>query len=303
MDEQLQSFPNNQETQCIHVNGQAAALLYEPVHHVFKHLTSIVLPVMPQSTASAGRCDCCGRNASQFGGEFFIGKDGYGTVYQHCAACESFNVGDIDILGIERNEKILPDGTKIGVAHKFGMMSGSGCLVESDGSVTVFTPPGTYKKLPESFLTKFNVISCTAPEQIRHISQMELKFPLVYIANFGRKTTALITGLRYSYSRNRIVMCTDDGNESATEALNTFDLDAIMSIVAMKETVSNVLWNEFKRQVSLLASGSSSPAKFTSYIEKIPASAMSSLLCIYRQLPIDPHQRLALLRQVEKIAS
>lgn len=270
-----------------------------PVQTVFLHLSHIVRHALPEAIHFEGKCSCCGRGAHEFDFEGYPGKDGYKVPYVNCAACESFNVGDINVLGIERGKVIHPDGSETGVSHKFGMLAGSGCLIDSAGKTVVFMPPGTYKKIPQSFLDKFTVIPCTTGQQITHINKMDLIFPVIYIQDFGKKTKSLIRGLRYSSSRSQIVVCTDEGNSSTNEAQNTFNLDALVEIATIRNSLKNTLWAEFRKQVYSLCFGSQTPLDFTAYMQK---QNHDGLLAIYRLLPIDPHQRMAWLRLVDKVS-
>lgn len=272
-------------------------ILLHPVAVVFRHLTSIVSHMLPDPVETSSNCDCCGRPAADFEFKGYQGKNGYGVSYLHCNACESFNVGDVDVLGIDKNLKILPDGTKTGVSHKFGMFAGSGCIVDSAGKVVFFAPPGSYKKLPESFLEKFEVIQCTTGGQMMHLQAMDLSYPIIYIQDFGKKTKSLITGLRYSSSKNHIVICTDDGNTSFNQEHNTVDLSNILKLVSEVSGLKRSAWKEFRRQISLLSYGGSSPEDFTKYMSK----QEPQVLTIYRLLPIDPHQRISMLRLVESM--
>lgn len=269
-----------------------------PVQAVFKHLTSVLEHQLPEHVRHEGPCNCCGSPAENFDYKGYPGRDGYKTKYIHCAACESFNLSDIHIVGIERNRVEHPDGSVTGVGHKFGMLSGSGCIVTASGRVVIFTPPGTYKKLPDSFLNRFEVLSCTIGGHIEYLSKAELDFPLVYIQNFGRKTKELINGLRWSHSRSAIVICTDDGNSSSSEQVNTIDLDSLITISVLKKKLPNAVWNSFVGAFRRLSYGVDTPEIFTQKMKKIDSE---DLMKIYRLFPLDPHQRLAILLQVEKI--
>jgi hypothetical protein len=272
--------------------------IMHPIQHVFTHLTSAVKHLLPAPTPIDGHCSCCGRAANEFGFEGYSGFDSYKMPYIHCAACESFVVGDIDTLGIERGKSQHADGSVTGVPHKFGMLAGSGTIIDHDGNTVVFMPPGTYTKMPPSFLKRFHVIACTTGQQITHINKMNLVFPVVYIQDFGKKTKALINGLRYSPSRSQLIICTDNGNSSTSEFLNTINLDVVVEIASIRKTLKNTLWNDFKRQIYLLCYGSQSPTEFTVFMQK---ETNKPLMAIYRNLPIDPHKRLELLRLVDKV--
>lgn len=269
-----------------------------PVQTLFEHLTQIVSHALPSPEHYEGKCSCCGRDASEFGYQAYRGEDGYKTPYMHCAACESFNVGDINVLGIERNETTLPDGSKSGVSHKFGMLAGTGALIQSDGSVTVFTPQGTYKKLPESFLSRFNVVECSSFKQITHLANIDLQYPLLYIQDFGKKTKQLITGLRYSLSAEAVIACSDNGNSSTTEFINTFDLNVVSKIVDIAQAMPLSLFKSFKAQLAAMCLGGKTPEEFSDFMHD---KGTDEMMGIYRLLPRCPHSRLAIMDMVLKI--
>lgn len=268
--------------------------LPSPIDAVYKHLTSILSHRLCESTFTDLPCDCCKRPASEFNHACYRGIDCYGKTYQFCAGCESFNLTDISIMGIERNEKTLPSGEKTGVSHRFGMMAGSGAIITATGRVLFFSPPGTYKKLPKSFLERFDVIETTENKQLSAFNDPTLDYPLIYIQNFGKKTPALISGLRWSYSRSAVVICTDNGNPSTEIAKNTINIDLISAALAMAKKLKNS--NAFKMNVRALCSGAKSPLEFTDYLNKNP-----ECIAIFRLLPLDPHLRLSILSRMDSL--
>lgn len=267
-----------------------------PVSHVFENLTSIIAHCFESPIETAESCTSCGRPAAEFGFVGFEGIGSYDMPYIHCSACHSFYIGDIETLGVERRSK-----KGVSVAHKFGMMAGTGCLIQSNGKVTVFSPKGTFDKLPVSFLERFEVIECTSYEQIGHLVKMKLNFPLVYIEDFGKKTTDLITGLRWSYSRNKIIVCTDEGNTSITESMNTLDLDCLADIAVSSNKVPFSLWNKFKSELAKLYSGNVSPLGFTDSLKKLASGDGARLIDIYRKFPTDPHVRKMMIKKIDKV--
>lgn len=267
--------------------------LQHPVQVIFDNLTHILEHALPASKESNAPCDCCGRNSAVFGNKIHAVKDSYKTDCMHCSACESFNVSDIDIMGVE---SVRRGGNKVG--HKFGMMSGSGCVVTASGHVVLFTPPGTYIKLPPALLSQFNVVECTIGGQLEYLNKTSLDYPLVYIQNFGRKTYSLIQGLRWSLSRKALVVCTDDGNDSTQEAVNTIDLDKLIEINEIRQVLPKKIWTDFKTAMQRLSRGDDTPEVFTEKFKKLNSD---ELLKIYRLLPLDPHQRLAIISQLDKI--
>lgn len=268
-----------------------------PVETLYEHLTHILEHALPPFEHFDGACSCCGREAKEFNYEAYSGKE-YGVTYRHCKACELFKVTDIEVMGIERSEKVLADGTKTGVGHKFGMFAGTGALIQADGTVTLFTPPGTYKKLPESLLSRFDVKECSEYKQIVMVAAMELAYPVLYVKNFGKKTRQLVTGLRYSLNEQSVVACTDSGNCSTTISVNTLDLAAIREIVALAGPIPLSEFKGFKTKISALSYGGINPGQFTTWMRDKGTDAM---LAIYRLLPKDPHVRLSWMDLVLKI--
>ena len=269
-----------------------------PVKTLYEHVTHIVAHALPAPEHFEGKCSCCGRDAADFDYQAYSGKDGYGVPYMHCQACEVFNVGDIDVMGIERNETLLDDGTKTGVPHKFGMLAGSGVLIQNNGKVTIFTPPGTYKKLPDAFLSKFAVVECSTLKQVALIAKMDLVYPLLYIQDFGKKTRQLVTGLRYSLSENAVIACTDDGNTATTQFQNTLDLKKVAEIVSLAESMTLSVFKAFKTQIAALCLGGRTPEEFSEWMRD---KGTEDMLQIFKLLPKDPHLRLSIMDMVNKI--
>jgi len=266
-----------------------------PVETLFEHLTHIVAHKLPEPIHHEGDCDCCGRPASEFGFKAYAGIDSSRLPYIRCAACECFFVGDVEVLGVERLTKGRKGQPGNKVSHKFGMMAGSGALIESNGSVTFFTPPGTYKKLPNSFLERFSVIECSSFKQMPVVLGMNLTHPLLYVQDFGKKTYDLITGLRYSVSESAVIPCTDNGATAFSEPLNTLNLERVRRLLSLSDAMKLSEFSELQKNIERLCLGRITPKQFTEYMGK---KATDEMMAIYQALPCDPHMRLRLLKLV-----
>lgn len=264
--------------------------MQHPIDLVYRHLTSILEPFLGDKVETKASCTCCSRPAEQFGFAGYVGRDSYKQPFVHCPACRSFTVTDIDTMGVER----LAAGVPVG--QKFGMWVGVGWVHELEpGRSTLLAPPGVYAKLPASFLRRVNTIEITESGHLNWLAN-NATFPLVYIRSFGRKTKELISGLTISPSPRQLVVCSDDGLDSITRVTATIDLPAAQGLSEQMSALSNAEQSAFSALVRDLASGRVSPLKATESIKKQPY--LGELL---RLLPVDPHQRLQIMRLTAKL--
>ncbi|MND11799.1 hypothetical protein D3C87_703140 [compost metagenome] len=262
-----------------------------PVQLVFDHLTHIVAHAMGEPTETDQACTCCGRPAAEFGGKGYAVIDSYSLHQLHCPACQSFFVGDIDIMGVERLAKGTP------ISNKFGMFPGVGwifCLETQQSHL--LAPPGVTKKLPASTMQALNVVEVTEAGHLPFILSLDWPYPLLYIKSFGKKTKALIQGLSISPSRQSLICCCDDGIDALNRVMYTIDIDQASSLATELSELPKASVTLFNQVVMGLASGRMSPKTATETLRDNP-----SVMSLMRQCPVDPHQRLALLRLIRKI--
>lgn len=255
-----------------------------PVQLVFERMTKIVGPAMPEPSHVDKPCSYCGRAPSEFDHKGYSGKDSYKQPISCCPACESFSIGDINIMGVE---SIRGRGNK--VANKFGMWPGVSAVFEVNSNRAVLLPPqGVYDKLPEYFIDRIETIVMPKSERVPWIIK-NLDFPLLYIAEFGKTTSNLIANMRISESPSELMSVSDKGVERI-HASACLEVHACLAGVAKKEV------ELFFTTVRNLATGSLSPRQANTVWSEHPNLATAA-----RALPIDPHQRLSLLSFVRSI--
>ncbi|GAB0154410.1 hypothetical protein [Marinobacterium sp. BA1] len=255
-----------------------------PVELVYQRMTKIVSPAMPLPDHVDEPCSYCGRLAREFGHMGFPGKDGYKQPITCCPACHSFSVGDVDITGIE---SIRGKGNK--VPNKFGMWPGVSAAFEVHSNRAVLlAPQGVYDKLPASFLDMIETHVLPKSSRIPWVVR-NLKFPLVYIADFGKTTSGLIANLRVSESPKEM-LCATDKTVERIDASASLDVFEALSELPKSEV------ELFFTTVRGVALGTITPRKANSVWAEHP-----SLVHAVRTLPIDPHQRLSLLSLVRNM--
>lgn len=255
-----------------------------PVQIVYDSLTRIVAPAMSKPVETQASCSYCGRDAQSFNNQAYEGKDGYKQPLSCCPACESFAIGDINILGIE---SIRGKGNK--VSNKFGMMPGVSAAIEVSTGRAVFLPPkGVYDKLPATFLEQIETHVMPRGARIPWVVE-HVEFPLIYIADFGKSTGQLIKNLAISASPDELLAITDKSVEriNATASLN---VHRHLQGLPKKEVYL------FMTTVRGLALGTTSPRAANQVWAESPDLANAA-----RALPVDPHQRLALLNFIRNL--
>lgn len=268
-------------------NGVSNPIDSHPVEQLYQAITHILDPVLGQVSDFDGCCSYCLRDSSLFGGKAYLGRDSYKRPIALCQCCQSLNVGDTDIMGIERS------GT---VPHKFGMMSGAGCVVElNTGKSVLFAPSGMAKKFPSYFTERINVVVVGQSEQLIWIYKNMPNFPILYISSFGRKTKALIQGLRYSLSSHAVVACNDTDVYSSSASKITTNLDCLMSVIDAYTLLNSKQRTAFELAVTCAAKGFKSPLAITEILRNDP-----DVMDIFRRLPTDPYQRITLISTLKK---
>ncbi|EKP0310094.1 hypothetical protein ACTG16_22420 [Aeromonas sp. 23P] len=262
-----------------------------PVQLVFEHLTKIVEPFMGDAQPSERDCSFCERSASEYGGKAYPIVDAYGMKQNLCPACYSFNVGAIDVLGVERISRGTP------ISNKFGMLPGVGWVFcPATKQHHLLAPAGVTKKLPAATIKALNVVEMTEAGHLPFLLSLDWPYPLLYIRSFGIKTRNLIRGLRLSQSSDALVCCSDDGIDSTNRVLHTIDIKLALALSERLASLSKADVTLFGQIISALAHGRISPSEATSSLKGNQAVIDTIKLC-----PVDPHQRISLLRLVRKI--
>ena len=265
-----------------------------PVQLVFEHLTKVVAHAMGEPSQSEKACTCCGRPASEYGGFAYSIVDHYGVSQLHCPACQSFNVGDKDIMGIERFNR---GNQEAPVSHKFGMMSGVGwvfCLETKQSHL--LAPPGVAEKIPESTKKLLNLVEITQAGHLPFILELGWPYPLLYISSFGKKTKDLINSLSISHSSSALVCCSDDGIDATNRVFHTIDIEIAVELSKRIAELSKADGTLFNNVITSLANGRMTPSDASAALKD-----NQTVIDLIRLCTVDPHQRLALLRLVRKL--
>lgn len=263
-----------------------------PIQIVYDNLTHILSHALGDAAPTNEPCTYCGRSAEEFGKMSYQDKDSYKQPVNLCAPCRSFCVTDIDVMGVERYAAGRKDSP---VGNKFGMLPGTGWVYEFKTKRAVFlAPPGLKKKLPNAFLSQVETIEMTLGGHLEFLST--LSFPLLYIENFGRKTTDLIQGLTVSLSPKNLVCCSDGGISSSTRVDYQIDLIAAKSIIELMKDWDPKTKSGFMTMVTRMAYGRMSPQEATALAQKSP-----DYVAAVKLLPVDPHMRLNILRVIRKL--
>ncbi|EOF6573149.1 hypothetical protein ACK1H1_003870 [Salmonella enterica] len=176
------------------------------------------------------------------------------------------------------------------------MWPGVGALINvQECSSVLFAPPGIIKKLPPLFTEKVNVITATTSQQFDYLFNADLQYPLIYIRDFGRKTYELVRSLRVSYSADALYACCDTLMARTDEASAVINLNQARALHAQMKQLSNSDVNIFIRAVILLADSRISPAEASRIFKT------NNLTHLVRMLPADPHQRIHLLRLLQRV--
>ncbi|WP_249357591.1 hypothetical protein [Citrobacter sp. wls619] len=258
------------------------------VELVYKSLTSVAIPYMPEPETVQGKCSCCERPAEAFGSLGYRFMNSYKQPVMHCPQCQTFFVSAPDILGLETPKKIS--------SQRFGMWPGVGALINiQECSSVLLAPPGVVNKLPPLFFEKVNVVTATAGQQSEYLFNADLRYPLIYIQDFGRKTYDLVRSLRVSHSSNAVYACCDTLTTRTNEAATIINLEQAKALHAQLKNLGKRETNTFIRTVEFLAHGRISPVDASATFKK------NNMAHLVRMLPADPHQRLTLLRILKKV--
>ncbi|EAB8210441.1 hypothetical protein FGH87_26160 [Salmonella enterica] len=262
--------------------------MIHPVEFVYKSLTSMLIPFMPEPENVHGKCSCCERPAEAFGSLGYRFMNSYRQPVMHCLQCQTFFVSAPDILGLESPKKIS--------SQRFGMWPGVGVLINIQKcSPVLLAPPGVVNKLPSLFFEKVNVITATASQQPEYLFNADLRYPFIYIQDFGRKTYELVRSLRISYSSDAVYACCDTLMTHTNEANFIINLEQAKALHAQMKNLGRRETNIFIRTVELLVHGRISPVDASDIFKK------NDMAYLVRMLPADPHQRMTLLRILKKV--
>jgi len=236
-------------------------VMAHPVELVYKSLTSVTIPYMPEPENVQGKCSCCERPAEAFGSLGYRYMNSYKQPVMHCPQCQTFFVSAPDILGLETPKKIS--------SQRFGMWPGVGALINiQECSSVLLAPPGVVNKLPPLFFDKVKVVTATAGQQSEYLFNTNLRYPLIYIQDFGRKTYELVRSLRISYSSDAVYACCDTLTTRTNEATTVINLKQAKALHAQMKSLDKRKVNIFIRTVEFLAHGRISPLEASDTFKK-----------------------------------
>lgn len=169
------------------------------VHNLlFNRLTKLAFLGLPEINTLEGFrqlsgnevCSICRRNLTmqpkQFERLALVGKNSYKQSVTYCVCCAAFFQNNPDVMGIEK-----PKAPNTG--QKFGMMAGSGALIELNTNRTIFfVPEKSAAKFPKSSLEEMErhdieLVRLTQFEQLSHLADLKLNYPVLWINSFGKK--------------------------------------------------------------------------------------------------------------------
>lgn len=260
-----------------------------PIELVYKSLTSIIATNMKPPEHVQENCSCCQRPAEAFD---FLGYkllNSYKQPVMHCPQCQTFFASAPEIMGLEN-----PGRTS---AQKFGMWPGVGAVIDVQAcSAVLLAPPGVVNKLPPPFFDKVNVVTATGSQQPEYLFSADLRYPLIYIRDFGRKTYELVRSLRISYSGDAVYACEDTLMTRTNEITFVLNMNQAKALSEQMKTLNQSEARAFFRTVEFLARGRISPAEASREFLKNNTTHLVGML------PPDPHQRINMIRLLQKVS-
>jgi hypothetical protein len=139
------------------------------------------------------------------------------------------------------------------------------------------------------------LVRITQFEQLTFLSKQDLKYPAVWINNFGRKTDSLIANIKSSNSPESLHMVLDDEVNSSTEVLLKINLPNLIGFAKKYSELKSKA--KFKQAVFELSSGRLPPKGMVAFLEQHEDGKPLMPL-----LPRDPHLRVEFIRLAEKVA-
>ena len=236
-----------------------------------------------------GICSCCQRPAEEFGFQGYKLLNSYRQPVTHCPQCQTFFASVPEIMGLENPRRTS--------AQKFGMWPGVGAIIDIQAcSAVLLAPPGVVNKLPPAFFDKVNVVTATGSQQPEYLFSADLRYPLIYIRDFGRKTYELVRSLRVSYSGDAVYACEDTLMTRTNEITFVLNMNQAKALFEQMKTLNQSEVRAFFRTVEFLARGRISPAEASREFLKNNTTHLVGML------PPDPHQRINMIRQLQKVS-
>ncbi|WP_419533469.1 hypothetical protein [Endozoicomonas sp.] len=234
-------------------------------------------------------CYCCARRSRHWAVPLYESRvDSYIRLeVPICAPCNALFHGSYHYLGIDRGtvEKPIAPG-------KLGLLVGCGLIV-SQTRTLLLANPGWAKRLQSAEQPLFeNVVQASgkaameyAIETIRELPESE--FPLVYIHDIGRKKTELVQQLEYTPSRELIIACSPEPPIKLDMRL----IDDLRSLA----TRDKKTWTTLRLLIIDHCYGRIAPndKPLQIFLANHPQAR-----ALAQRLPVDPHEKLQLMRAV-----
>ena len=231
-------------------------------------------------------CYCCGRPSNDWAVPLYqLRLDSYIQLnVPICAPCNALFHGSYQYMGIEKGTPEKPTA-----AGKLGMLVGCGLLVTQQQKI-LLTNPGWDKRLKTASKPIFEQHQVSGKGALDYALNfiMELgneAFPLLYIADLGRKKAELVANLRLTISRASINICSAD----SAWRLNT----GLMQSIRTMQQHDKAGWKKLEGYIFKSCHGQIAPND-----DGLHAflNTHAEALTIARSLPADPHNKLQLLR-------
>ncbi len=230
-------------------------------------------------------CYCCGRPSSEWAVPLYqLRLDSYLQLdVPICAPCNALFHGSYQYMGIEKGTPEKPTA-----AGKLGMLVGCGLLVTQQQKI-LFTNPGWDKRLKTASKPIFEQHQVSGKGALDYALKLILEledqaFPILYIADLGRKKAELVANLRLTISKASINICSAD----SAWRLNT---GLMQSIRTMQEQDKSG-WKKLSTFIFKGCHGQIAPNDpgVHEFLSDNPEA-----LAIARRLPADPHEKLQIL--------
>ena len=229
-----------------------------PWQFVSRKLTGWLLPHLDYTLMPAGEpCGCCKAPPETWPSKSMAVQytDSYGRDMAICEDCLPLYVSRADLMGVERLARGNP------VPQKFGMLA-SVKVVADQRSVVMFVPQKIAEKLPKSFPVAYQTYASLA-EANRLILTTEWEYPIVVIADLGKKKGEMIENLRYSYSPRKVFL-------STAEHTDIVNITAVNECIELARGLDKKIRNVAIKAMRDMASGKVSPADLASVVNENP---------------------------------
>ena len=236
-------------------------------------------------------CYCCGRPSAEWAVPLYQPRiDSYLQVeVPICAPCNALFHGSYKYMGIEKGPLEPTASDKGRTPGKLGMLVGCGLIVSQTHRM-LLTNPGWDKRLRLATLPLFDMHQVSGKGALefaleRIIAFTPDEFPLLYIADIGRKKAELVANLKLTRSKAQIRVCSGD----SVFRINT----DLLHLIRTMQQQDKRGWKKLEQFIFSSCYGRILPNDEGLHTF---LSANPEALAIARSLPADPHEKLQLLK-------